>query len=461
MLACAAVVWFVLRGRYGSVILPWLQRFAPAPNVARAALYALAPAFAAQIVLLCFQVRYENGAPLSDWMQRLPIPVYDHHTERSSVHQLFSALGIGLGAVEVCLLAAVAVACERGIAGVGRRSVPVVAAVMAAIALGAPAMSTSDPYEYVAAGMLGLAAYLPPHGVFDHTIYGSIAPHIPMEGVLYGPVWLLIDTAVTFFVPTILAKLIALRVLNALLLVLLLWLLARAGTSRTGLVAIAVNPALWYYVVANPHADIECLVAVAAAFLCSQRARALGAILFVCAAGLIKFPFIVAGAAAFAPFASVRRRLLLWGAAVVVILGVSYVFPGPVYLHGVAHHATFYAARAHAWGQDDSVTMIPLACLVMVAFVVLGRGAPGAAWFFGQLSPLTAPWYLLWGMPYALATRSLVLFLVPIPLLAAMRDQDFIGSPLPGCIVACFVAALLLDGYLVARRRFVPLEGAR
>lgn len=464
IIACAVAVWSVLRARFGSVVfdwaqsLAWIEHFKPSTSLVRCCLFALVPALGAQILLLFLQMRLENVTSWADWMQRLPLPVYDHHAELHPAHQLFASLGFALGAVEAGLLGVVAVALERGVGGAERRTVTVVTALLAALAVTAPVMSATDPYEYVAAGMLGLNAYAPPHGIFDGTEYAAIYPHIRMTGVLYGPLWLLLDTATTHFVPTILAKLIVLRIVNVLLIVLLLALLARTRAPRAALVICAVNPVIWYYLVVDAHTEIEGLVAVVAAFLCAQRSKPFAATLLFVVAGLLKVPFLVAGAAAFAPFQSVWRRLALWAGGAGLVLAVSYVFPGgPSYVKGLSHQTAAYVADAHLDGTDGFIPTIGFVCMVMFAFLAFRRSAPGAAWLFGQLSPMVFPWYLLWGAPYALATRTLVVFLAPLPLLCAMRENNFMSTPIPAVAVVTVVCVVALDAYLTTRRRIVRL----
>jgi hypothetical protein len=97
----------------------------------------------------------------------------------------------------------------------------------------------------------------------------------------------------------------------------------------------------------------------------------------------------------------------------------------------------------------------------MVVYVAFRWSAPGLAWIFAQLSPFAAAWYLFWGLPYALATETLTLFLVPLPLLTAMRDFNFVGSPIPLYIVSTTFGIFLLDCYLVGRRRLVGVARAQ
>jgi hypothetical protein len=450
-------VWAVFHGRFGSAGIPWAARFVPSALLSRAAAVAIVPVFAAQIALLVYQAQVENGPPLSDWLRQLPLPVYDHHTERASVHAAIAYGGYVLAALETVLVAVIAFGVGSGRFLFGYRFAVAVGAALALVSIVAPVMATTDPYEYIGSGMLGFRSYAPGPNPFAGTIYAPIDAHVPMRGVLYGPLWLSIDIGVTSLAGTIMAKLIALRVFNAILLAGLVWILARARVAPASLVALGLNPALWFYVVVNPHADIEGLVAVAGAFALAQRDKGILAMLLVVAAGLIKVPFVVAGAAAFAPL-GMRRRILLAAVSTVLAVVISYLIPGPRYFSSIFGHVHMWAGRAHERGADGFVYAIPFVVAIMIVFVVSRRSVTGAAWLFGQMSPLAAPWYLFWGMPYAFASRTFVLYLVALPLFGAMLDAMYIGTRVPFSIDAAVFSAFVLDVYLVARRRVVKVQ---
>lgn len=461
IVACIVVLWAAFHKRFGSVVFDRVRQISPSPGLVQACGFGLVPAFLGELALLYLQTRYENVGPQAEWLRQLPFPVYDYHSFSPSLHPLFCACGYAISLVEVVFLAIVCSATQRRSDGWNRRATTCVAVVLATLSIAAPAMSTTDPYEYVAAGMLGMAAYAPSPGAFAHTAYATIFPHIPLRGVLYGPLWLALDTAATWLVPSIIAKLLVLRLLNALLVAALMWLLARAGTSRTALTALALNPAVWNLFVVNAHADIQCLVVAAAAFLVAQRSRGIPAMLLVVAAGLIKLPFVLAGAAAFAPIEPSRRRLALWLGAGALVFALSYLVPGPVYLNGIFQHANYVSTRAHARGVGEYVTMIPFDFALMAAYVAVRFSAPGAAWFFGQLSPVVASWYLFWGLPYAANSGTLTLFLIPLPMLTTMLEFNYrtLTSFPQHCVVAAVLCAFGFDLYLSLRRRFAGLAG--
>jgi hypothetical protein len=455
IVACVAVVWTLFRQRFGSVVGAWAERFAPSAMLTRICALALVPAFAAQLVLLVHQAHVENGPPLSDWLRTLPLPVYDHHSERLGVHQVLSTAGYLLAALQTGLLVVAAVGARNGVLerGVSRG----VAAALALAALVTPAMATTDPYEFVAAGMLGWHAYVPPAHAFDGTLYAPIYEHVPLVGVIYGPLWLGLDILVTAWLPTILAKLIALRVLNIALTAAMAMLLRRLMVGRAAEAAWSLNPAVWFYFVVCVHADVEALLATAAALLAARRGRIWIAMVLVSAAALIKAPFLIAAGPAFVPLDSMRKRVAAWVGACALAGGITLIYPGSVLFSGIANHATVWSARAHERGADTYVLMMPVVAAIAFAIVAFRRGSPALAWIFGQMSPLSAPWYLFWGLPYAVETGAPAIVLVSLPFFAAMRESAYFGGPpIPFYFAALAIAVFAFDAYLSLRRRIVP-----
>lgn len=348
------------------------------------------------------------------------------------------------------------VGARRDVKALGRPLAVALVGALAILSIAAPALSTKDPYEYILAGILGFHAYSPGPDPFAHTAYAALEHRIPLRGVLYGPLWLALDTAVTGAFTSVYPKLLALRVFNASLLLILLWMSARARASRPVLLILALNPAAWYYLVVNLHVETQGLIAVTAAFLAARRSWGVRAMMLVTVAALIKIVFIVAGAAVFVKFSGVLRRLALWAGATALVLAISYATSGGAYFSDITGHLSFYAARAHQRQAEQYFELIPIVCAIMFLLVTTRRGVFGAAWLFGQLSPLVNAWYLFWGMPYALVTGQLDAFLIALPLFAAMIDLNFSGSSLPGTVTALVMCLLLLDLYLVTRRRFAP-----
>jgi hypothetical protein len=293
---------------------------------------------------------------------------------------------------------------------------------LAALSLAAPVLSTTDPYEYVATGMLGLRAYAPPAGAFIGTAYEAINGRIPLIGVIYGPLWVLIDTAQTALGSSMYQKIEAIRLWNLVFVALSIWFFARAGLSRAALIAFALNPAVWYFSVANPHAEIEGVTLLAAAYACACRSKTVAATAFLVAAGLVKLPFVIVGGALLGPLRGAWPRCRAWFAAIAIVCVLSSAVPGGAYLSTLWHYA---GVRASSAWPAHWVTFAPVLMILTLWLVARSRGYLGAAWLFHQMAPIAAPWYIFWGIPYALATAGLELYLVVFPLAATQTFCDY------------------------------------
>ncbi len=324
---------------------------------------------------------------------------------------------------------------------------------MLAIALGTPAMATTDPYEYAATSIIGFAAYAPPPGAFAGTTYAPIFTHLPITGVIYGPLWVAFDTFVLALVPTILGKLVVLRVVNAALLGVFAYVLTRAQVPRPAIVALLVNPAVWYYVVLSPHADIDGLLLIGCALLAAQRSRSWLAMAFLAGAGSVKITFLVAGAAVLAPLSDARKRGLAWAGAIVLAAGASLFVPHNGYVSSVATYVPHsrFLTKETVSGQWMIVAALAGASVVLLLFG--GKRVTTAPWLFGQLAPLAAPWYMLWGLPYALVSGAAAVLLGSLPLTTALLDLNFDMTPFPLILILACIGGY---GYEVWRSSTPP-----
>ena len=445
LLAIVLFCWTRLRAKRGAVVPERLRNFVPPAALVYACASALVPLMLVQAWVLIVQVRVENGPPLTEAHKYLPIPVFDGRSFRPGIHAWYSYIAFFTGLCETACVAIVAVAVRRN---VGHVLVPVLASAtagMLAIGLLCPAMSTTDPYEFAATSILGFASYAPPHGAFDGTAYAPIARAVPLYGVIYGPLWVVFDTLELGFVPTIIGKLIVLRLVNVGLLGLLAYLLQRVKVSHATIAALVGNPAVWYYVVLNPHAEIEGLVLIAAALLAAQRSRSWPAMVFVAAAGAVKITFLVVAAAALMPIPDARRRVLLWMCAAALAVGSSLLVPHNAYVGDAARYVAGSRFLTQGTVSGQWMLVAALAGLAMAALLLTGRRVSTGAWLFGQLAPLAAPWYLLWGLPYALVTGTATALLVSLPVATAALDLDFNVSPLPEIFLMLCIAGYVIE----------------
>jgi hypothetical protein len=443
IMASFVCVWAAIKGQGASAILERLKAFRPTPRLVGTCAALIVPIYVIALLNLYAQVRLEEGAPFDAWMQALPLPVYNGRTQNAAVHSTLSLIALCCGLVATLSLGVLAAALRHGIGRTTRRAFGVIAVLLAVVSVAAPAMSTTDPYEYVAAALLGLRAYVPPPGVLAGTIYAPILPNIPLSGVIYGPLWVLVNSLQLSLGTSVFLKIELLRVWNVAFIGLLYVLLGRAGVSRNTRALFVVNPALWYYVVANPHADVQGLLLIVGAWIAAQRSRGIFAAVLLAGAGLIKLPFLLIGAAALAPLNGSRRRYAVWFGAAFGVALVSFLIPGAAYWHDFSHYVVHGTGHAHANLRDGWLLIAPIVAAVTVALLARRRAVYGAAWLFPQIAPLAAAWYLLWGMPYAAVTGTLEAFVIAMPLATVLIDSTN-SLALPGIAIAAALGVFLI-----------------
>ncbi len=446
LLAVMLVGW-AFATRSGSVLAGLWQRFLPSAAVARLAAGALVPLYAMQLTLVLLDSRLQSDGSRYAWMKTLPLPVFD---DRVPHQPLFASLGLGLGFMETAALALVVLSLRQNGRTLTKRWVACIAIALALLSVVWPVMSTTDPYEYAATGMLGMHAYAPASGAFDGTVYESIQRVVPLRGVIYGPLWVVFDVLQTAWLPSLYWKLEALRFTNASLVAVSLGFFWRAGLSRAALAGFALNPFLWCYCVQTPHAEIEGVTLLAAAYALLRSSKTWPAFCLIVAAGLVKLPFVIVGGALLVAITGASRRLSMWVAAIALAFAVSYLVPGPAYLAVLSKFAVHRTAGPWYAGWLATASFIALA---MFAVVTFRRRVFGAAWLFQQMSPLAAPWYLLWGIPYALATGSIESYLISLPLAGAVLDQYTRHETGLLFVVLLVATALAVDVYVTRSRR--------
>ncbi len=444
ILAIVAFCWMSFRrGRvvFGKRCFAWIdsRRW-----IGSTCAIALGPLSLAQSLVLLAQVRAENGGPFTEWQKHLPVPVYDGRTSRGDLHALFSLEALLVGLAETLCVGAVALAVRHDFSPRLRRAMIVATILLAIVALGTPAMSTTDPYEYAATSILGMRAYAPTAAAFAQTPYAPFFHHVPLAGVIYGPLWVLINFLELALIPTIVGKIIALRVLNVFCLAATAYVLKAAKCSPTVVAALVVNPAIWYYVVLNPHADIDGILLLAVALLASRKSRYVIASLLIAAAGLIKLPFLIAGVVLLVP-ASRPRRYALCTVAAAIVAAASLLVPHNAYIGRIAFYVPTTAALNPTAQTRLWMVVSALAIFNTFGFAFFDRRGTATPWLFNQLAPLGAPWYLLWGLPYAIVTGTATLFFVSLPIAAVALDYDFDIASSGSFVIAIAVVLAVAD----------------
>jgi hypothetical protein len=263
----------------------------------------------------------------------------------------------------------------------------------------------------------------PPH--FFRGEYAAVFDSWHLRPTIYGPLWTTLNAAVVSFGTTFAGKVLALRVFGLVLLLALTGLVHVLVRSRAVTLAVLLNPMLWLQFVTNAHNDIlgACLLAAAQIFIVRKRPAL--AVFCVAGAGLVKFPFVVMGAVAFARQGP-RRAFGYAAAAAVVCFVLSAIFAGRPYLD-----ALLLTARTRAAFTDPVLNeiklVLSLATLAVTAIILLrGKYPAFAGWLYTGLAPVMFPWYLLWAVSYSLFSRTLLLAtLLSLPLVALLSDDVY------------------------------------
>jgi hypothetical protein len=276
---------------------------------------------------------------------------------------------------------------------------------MLLLSCSAPALISFDLYNYVHDALLGLAAYQPPSVPFsgEYRVFDLwLGKPVPAP---YGPLWLVVVHLVTSVAPTLFGKLMALRAFN-----LVLYLAMLAGLQALGMPArirnvAALNPALMLQFVANGHNDLIPIVLLvwAAASVRVQTALAFG---LIAAAGLVKLPFAVLGLPIIAAVRSLRARIAGSIAMLAAVVVLSWVVGGAGYLGALVGHVREYP-------QDPAHQLAALAALALIVLAAAGgRRLRSGVWIMPMLSAAIYSWYFIWGLPYALARRRILGYLL-------------------------------------------------
>ncbi|HMD03077.1 MAG TPA: hypothetical protein VKG44_08970 [Candidatus Baltobacteraceae bacterium] len=324
---------------------------------------------------------------------------------------------------------------------------------MLAIALSAQTMSESDLYAYVGLALAEPTAYHPNgipfsgEGVILNKLWG-----LPLLPSVYGPLWIAISKGAVASGHSLAQQLAALRWVEVLALgacAAALYVLTRS----VALVAIVVlNPAMYDLYVVDGHNDLTGVAFVLAA--AATRDRYWLSVPLAAAAGLIKLPFILIATLA---FSGSRHKFLPALGAALLALVASAAIVGPDYLWALRHVYLTYGG-----GTPSLITMAHvLVAVVAVAAIVfaLAKNAffPGGAWSFVAFGQHPSPWYLAWGIPYAvLSGPSGVAFFLTLPLASALLATFLPITPIVAALRLVLVAAIVTTVVLFLRYRREP-----
>jgi hypothetical protein len=401
--AAIALLYFELRGAP--------PRALPTPRLpAWAWVGGTIATYAAQLGL----VWYSAAAPVAaePWRAALPIGVAAHDVPHAGA---VAAAMLALALFQsYALLALYRRPASRRLAVAG-------ALVLCALSLAVPAFVSPDPYAYVGDALLGHAAYAPPAAPFG----GQFAPidrffAAPMLPSPYGPLWGVVSTLATAPFASLLGKLLALRALGLLCYLALLAALRACGVPPRLLAVAALNPGLLLQYVACAHNDLLGIVALVAAAAFAARNAVVATGLLVVGA-LVKLPFVLLGLPVLAAVRSRPVRYVCAAAAIAAAILLSRWGAGDAYFRGLGVHVP---APGPAYAVNLIVTLLALLALG-VAFVG-GPRVRAAVWLIPMASSYVASWYLIYALPYALARRRMLAYLlIAFPFASVLVDAKF------------------------------------
>jgi hypothetical protein len=294
--------------------------------------------------------------------------------------------------------------------------------VLAALSMAAPAFISPDPYAYVGDTLLGRAAYMPPAAPFEGA-FGAInrffaAPMLPSP---YGPLWSVVSQLALAPFASLLGKLLALRGLGLLSYVALLAALRAFGVPSRTLAVAALNPGLLLQYVACAHNDLLGIAALVAAGAFAARNAGIAAA-FLVVGGLVKLPFVLLGLPVLAAVRSRGARYACAAAAIAATIAISWLGGGATYFQGLAVHVP---VPGPVYAFNLVVALLALAAIA-VAFIG-GPRVRAAVWLIPMASSYVASWYLVYALPYALARRrTLAYLLIAFPFAAVLVDAKFV-----------------------------------
>lgn len=415
----------------------------PPSRTALAALVAtLVATFVAQLETIARASReqvpfpaYLHGLPLVPILDRAPL--FGHTSAAASIAAWLFAL------FETLELAALAALLR------GRTLRAVDSCIVAAGSLGlvvaaftTRGLTSADMYAYMGYARLGVHAYDPPAAGF----VGPLAAvnglwGVPLVPCAYGPLWVAVVHLILAPFASLASQAIALRALGACSFFALVAGVAALRAGPLVIALVALNPALVEQFVADGHND-GIAIALALAAVALGRRHPPFAIALAAAASLVKLPFVLIGALAFAAEPKLGRRIACVAGTLATAGIASIVIGGHPYARAIARTADAYGSHTSGALDAAHIAVAAVAAAATIVAVVTARFGWQAAWSFAGLARTLFPWYVGWGIPYAiLAGRRAWIYLASLPLLADLAATNF-SDAVPRDVTLCAFVVL-------------------
>ncbi|GAC1521987.1 MAG: hypothetical protein NVS2B3_18080 [Vulcanimicrobiaceae bacterium] len=405
----------------------------------------LSGSFATHACLIVYAARTQ--VPFPAWLSSAPIvpiadlaPLFGHTPPRVSewIEAISVTESLGLAALWFAL----------GETRVGARTcrlVAVAAIVMAAASVALPASASADLYAYVGDARLGRECY---DGTahFASTPLDAIARFWgdPFVRCSYGPVWIAWVHALVGARPLgtaiVLLRLLDLAAFGAVLLAL------RALAMPPRFIAlVALDPALYLQFIADGHNDLFMVSLVLWARACAMRRWPWPSVLLGACAGASKITFLALAPLAFVGIGSSRARSTFVTMSVAGGIALSAWLGGDAYWRALRFTAAAYRTGPSDVAEVAAVLTAGLALVAVALAIFRSRVRWPATFGCAGLGTHVFPWYLAWGLPYAvLDAQSALPYLASLPILTFGFSTTYGISPAwqPLGVIA-LVAALL------------------
>lgn len=311
---------------------------------------------------------------------------------------------------------------------------------MLLLAAHATTLKSADLYAYAGIARLGFASYVP-HAIFGGE-YAAINHYWGtwMVPNVYGPLWTIVSHAVARPEFGIVRTMLALRGIEIVAFIAIAMGLY-AMKLGDGVVAVfALNGAIVDQFIRDGHNDLFAIALVIAAMVLARFPAI--AIVLVGGAIAIKISFVTVGTMVFVRYASLAKRLLCAGAAIVLGCGVTLATVGTLYLRDLADVARRVVEDAPT--HDIHMLAFALVLLACAVALALRKFAPGISYAYISLGLLPLPWYVVWGFPYAIRSGVAGPFLVSLPFVLSVLSVSYAFTPLRAAIFFIAMAIALV-----------------
>ncbi|HKE36103.1 MAG TPA: hypothetical protein VKB39_01635 [Candidatus Baltobacteraceae bacterium] len=190
---------------------------------------------------------------------------------------------------------------------------------------------------------------------------------------------------------------------------------------------VIANPFWYFFYVLEAHNDgLAIMLTVAAMALALPRPFV--APIIAGAAALIKAPFVLIAAIAFAGARSVRGRIPLQLTILLIVAVAGSLLGGRPYFEklfsqGTATYTVVHSAMSRIF-SGVHIALAVVACIAIVIALVKARFQAAVSFSMVALSSLVYPWYLGWGFPYAVDEPFTPGFLALLPLLGFALNSE-------------------------------------